>query len=164
MSNDIDNIAGGIQNAHEVWASPIEVGIALYLLQRQVLWAATMPAVISLLIFYFTGWIAKSAPGRQKVWMQAVQERVAFTSSYLDVCKNTRMLGLSDKIASVLQRLRRDELNLQKKFRHLMVKMNLLGKSSCGMYAILANDSRLQLVQRRVLAPFLPSASTPGSH
>ena len=134
MSNDIDNISGGIQNAHEVWASPIEVGIALYLLQRQVLWAATMPAVISLAIFYCTGWIAKSVPGRQKVWMHAVQERVAFTSSYLDVSKSIRMLGLSNQFTSILQRLRINELNLQKKFRHLMVKMNLLGKSSFVMY------------------------------
>ena len=127
MSNDIENISGGIQNAHEVWAGPVEVGIALYLLQRQVLWAAAMPAVISLAVFYFTGWIAKSAPGRQKVWMQAVQKRVAFPSSYLDVSKSIRMLGISHQFASILQMLRIKELNLQKKFRHLMVKMNLLG-------------------------------------
>lgn len=74
MSNDVENIASGIQNVHEVWASPVEVAIALYLLQHQVAWAAVIPAVITLAVFFFAGLISKSAPGRQKVWMQAVSE------------------------------------------------------------------------------------------
>ena len=36
MSSDVDAIAGGLQNIHEVWASAIELGIAIYLLERQV--------------------------------------------------------------------------------------------------------------------------------
>lgn len=130
MSNDVDNIEAGIRSFHEVWASPIEVGIALYLLQRQVVWAATIPAVISLAIFFFSNMLSKSAPKRQKVWMQAVRERIAFTSSYLNVIKTVKMLGLSDQLAFILQQYRINELNLQKKFRHVMVKMNLLGKVS----------------------------------
>lgn len=133
MSSDVENIASGVQNVHEVWASPVEVGIALYLLERQMIWAAAVPAVISFAVVYLTGLISKAAPGRQKLWMQAVRERVAFTSSYLDTSKAIKMLGISGQVSMILQRLRVNELNLQKKFRHLMVKMNLLSGTTSNL-------------------------------
>lgn len=46
MSNEVDNISIGIQNVHETWASLIELGIAIYLLEAEVLWAAGIPAAI----------------------------------------------------------------------------------------------------------------------
>lgn len=66
MSNDVDNIAFGVQNMHEVWASPIETGIALFLLQRQVAWAAVIPAFVTVIAFVSTHFLSKSTPGRQK--------------------------------------------------------------------------------------------------
>ncbi|RAL04613.1 multidrug resistance protein MDR [Aspergillus ibericus CBS 121593] len=137
MSNDIDNIASGIQNMHEFWASPISVAIALFLLQREVAWAAAIPAVLTLAVFYFTHLISKSAPGRQKIWMQAVRERVAFASSYLDTCTTIKMLGLHGRISSMLQQFRVNELNRQSKFRHLMVKMNLLAGTTTSLSPVL---------------------------
>ncbi|KAI3009272.1 hypothetical protein CBS147346_2163 [Aspergillus niger] len=137
MSNDIDNIASGIQNVHEVWASPIEVGIALYLLQRQVAWAATVPAALSVAVFYSTHLLSKSAPGRQKIWMQAVRDRVAFASSYLDASVTIKMLGLQKHFSRMLHQLRIDELNRQSKFRHLMVKMNLLAGTTTNLSPVL---------------------------
>lgn len=129
MSNEVENISLGIQNAHEIWASPIEMAVALYLLEREVLWAAAIPATISFAAFYFTALIAKSFPKRQKAWMQAVRERVAFTSHYLDTSKIVKMLGLSEQITILLQQFRVREMDLQKKFRHSMIMMNLVGQS-----------------------------------
>ncbi|PYH86162.1 multidrug resistance protein MDR [Aspergillus uvarum CBS 121591] len=127
MSNDIDNIAFGIQNMHEVWASPVETGIALYLLQRQVSWAAAVPAFISLVAMSSTHLLSSSMPNRQKAWMQVVQQRVAFTSSYLNSFAAIKMLNLHSRLGLIMQQLRINELNKGKKFRHVMVKMNLLG-------------------------------------
>ena len=36
MSTDIDFICQAFQNIHELWANVIEIGIAMYLLWRQV--------------------------------------------------------------------------------------------------------------------------------
>lgn len=164
MSNDIDNIASGIQNVHEVWASPIEVGIALYLLQRQVAWAATVPAALSVAVFYSTHLLSKSAPGRQKIWMQAVRDRVAFASSYLDASVTIKMLGLQKHFSRMLHQLRIDELNRQSKFRHLMVKMNLLGKFSLSE-DILCRDLRcFQRAQQPISARFSHSVFSPVLH
>ncbi|RAH61586.1 multidrug resistance protein MDR [Aspergillus piperis CBS 112811] len=137
MSNDMDNIASGIQNVHEVWASPIEVSIALYILQRQVAWAATVPAVLSIVVFCCTHLLSKSAPGRQKIWMLAVRERVAFASSYLDASVTIKMFGLNNHFSRMLQQLRIDELDRQSKFRHLMVKMNLLAGTTTNLSPVL---------------------------
>lgn len=127
MSNDIDNIAFGVQNMHEIWASPIETGIALFLLQRQVSWAAAVPAFVSVVTFVSTHFLSKSTPSRQKSWMQAVRHRVTFASSYLNNSATIKMLGIQDSLSSILQQFRINELSRQKKFRHMMVKMNLLG-------------------------------------
>lgn len=127
MSNEVDNISIGIQNAHETWASPIELAIAIYLLQVEVLWAAAVPAATSLAVFYLTGLISKTFPKRQAAWMQAVRQRVAFTSKYLSTIKTVKMLGLSEKVSATMQELRVQELVIQKRFRHSMIMMNLVG-------------------------------------
>lgn len=35
MSVDVERISSGLQYVHEVWASPIDIGLALWLLKRQ---------------------------------------------------------------------------------------------------------------------------------
>ena len=39
MSNDVQRIVRGLENFHEVWASTIEVCMAIWLLQLQLGWA-----------------------------------------------------------------------------------------------------------------------------
>jgi hypothetical protein len=36
MSVDVDGITSAAPNAHEIWASPAEIGVAIWLLQRQI--------------------------------------------------------------------------------------------------------------------------------
>lgn len=36
MSVDVDGITAAAPNAHEIWASPVEIGVAVWLLQRQI--------------------------------------------------------------------------------------------------------------------------------
>ena len=44
VSTDIETIKDGIVHLHELWASPIEVAIAIYLLKRQLGAASGVPA------------------------------------------------------------------------------------------------------------------------
>jgi ATP-binding cassette subfamily C (CFTR/MRP) protein 1 len=48
MSTDIDRITSNIQQIHELWASTLEVGLAIYLLQRQIGWAAVGTPLLTL--------------------------------------------------------------------------------------------------------------------
>lgn len=171
MSTEVDNISIGIQNAHETWASPIELAIAIYLLEREVIWAAAIPAAISLAVFYLTGLISKSFPTRQATWMQAVRERVAFTSNWLDMSKAVKMLGISEPVSRIAQQLRVRELNLQKQFRRSFVTMNLVGKLSLVpesqiYYAIFLEHTNRnsQLAYHRTLALLSRLLFIPESH
>jgi len=47
MSTDIERIAQGIELSDNIWAAPIEIGIAVFLLQRQLGLACLVPAVIA---------------------------------------------------------------------------------------------------------------------
>lgn len=80
ISNEVDNISIGIQNVHETWASLIELGIAIYLLEAEVLWIVGIAAAIPLAVLYLIGLISKTVPKRQAAWMSAVRQRVAFMS------------------------------------------------------------------------------------
>ena len=63
----------------------------------------------------------------QKVWNQAIQERVTVTSRVIGAMKETKMLGLIDSWLVGIQRLRVKELDFSKVYRRGIVYMNLLG-------------------------------------
>lgn len=48
MGTDVERIVESLKSLHETWASIIEVAVALWLLERQVVLACLVPAVISL--------------------------------------------------------------------------------------------------------------------
>lgn len=43
INTDIEIIRNGLVQLHEVWASFIEIGLAIFLLERQLGWAAAVP-------------------------------------------------------------------------------------------------------------------------
>ena len=47
MSADIERITNGWQTMHEIWANTIEIGIAIYLLQRQLGAACAIPVAVA---------------------------------------------------------------------------------------------------------------------
>jgi len=46
MSSDVERICGSFENFHELWSGPIEVGIALWLLERQLSIGCIGPVII----------------------------------------------------------------------------------------------------------------------
>lgn len=67
-------------------------------------------------------------PARME-WNAKVQKRVATTSSMLDQIKGIKMMGLSDRISSLIQSLRIIELDTSKAFRMFFVWISMIGKS-----------------------------------
>ena len=78
-----ETICQGFTTLHELWAVPIELGICLYLLERQLGLAFLAPAFIA--IFSMTGilMMSKYIGNAQKVWIQGIQTRVDVTASML---------------------------------------------------------------------------------
>lgn len=121
MSADIERIVTGMQTGHEIWSNTIEVALAIYLLERQLGVACTIPigvAVVSLLgSLGAAGLVAQ----RQALWLEAIERRIAATTSMLNAMKGVKMTGLTDVLRKDLQQLRVDELNISKKFRKLLI-------------------------------------------
>ncbi|KAL8873713.1 MAG: hypothetical protein Q9174_000860 [Haloplaca sp. 1 TL-2023] len=48
MSADIERITNGWQTMHHIWANPLEIGIAVYLIERQLGPACAIPLAVSI--------------------------------------------------------------------------------------------------------------------
>ncbi|WAO95847.1 Hypothetical protein NCS54_01349200 [Fusarium falciforme] len=126
MSTDTEAICLSFSNLHEVWASPIECGVALFLLYRQLGLAFLSPMIVAIVATVGIMQLAKHMGKAQKRWMRGIQTRVDVTASMLGSMKEVKMLGLTDVLNSMVQNLRIKELKLSKKARKLLVLRLLL--------------------------------------
>ena len=82
-----ETICLGFENLQELWAVPVELGIALWLLYRQLGVAFMAPAAVALLSFGGVAVVAKYIGAAQKKWIEGIQTRVDFTSAMLGSMK-----------------------------------------------------------------------------
>jgi ATP-binding cassette, subfamily C (CFTR/MRP), member 1 len=108
MSTDSENICLTFANLHEVWASPIECGVALYLLYRNLGLAALTPMTVTMSQFSpitlrgLSGkhgtnltiaatisimQLARFMGNAQRTWIRGTQTRVDVTASMLGSMK-----------------------------------------------------------------------------
>ncbi|KAJ9315863.1 hypothetical protein DTO271D3_3841 [Paecilomyces variotii] len=126
MSTDVDIIAQSLQQVNEAWARLIEIGIGIWLLERQLGAVCVAPIVVVLVCTSTQMYMASFMPTKQKAWIQAIQRRVSIISAALRSMKSVKMLGISEQIAFTLQGQRLRELKLSKKFRWLIVWVNIV--------------------------------------
>lgn len=58
MGTDVERISTSLRDIHEIWASPIDIGLALWLLERQLAVSCLMPVISSCLSFFL--WVCTS--------------------------------------------------------------------------------------------------------
>ncbi|KAH8589323.1 P-loop containing nucleoside triphosphate hydrolase protein [Bisporella sp. PMI_857] len=117
MSTDVERIVVGFKQVHEFWANFIQVGLATWLLQRELGVACVAPIGIAILAAAAALGASGPAAKRQGIWMKALQKRVGITSTMLSSMKGVKMAGLTDKLASIIQTLRLDEITSASRFR-----------------------------------------------
>lgn len=66
------------------------------------------------------------AKTKQRLWIELIQERLKATSHMLENIKSIKMLGLTDAIYRVVQKLRRDEIEASTKYRKVLLSILLL--------------------------------------
>ncbi|GLI78089.1 hypothetical protein PoHVEF18_006388 [Penicillium ochrochloron] len=117
MSTDIERIGSGIRQIPDLYSSPIEVALALWLLAR-LLNLATVASTLVVIICLIIGIPLAIASGKaQGTWLEAVEERVAVTSKVLGVMKSIKMTGLTEVISNNIRGLRSQEINASFTFR-----------------------------------------------
>ncbi|KAI0170239.1 ABC transporter [Pestalotiopsis sp. NC0098] len=154
MGTDVERIGQNFQSIHEMWASIIEVAVAIWLLEQQIFLACLAPVAVIintffphlLLIFLITGPLSNSAKTAQKLWIEKVQERLRITSAMLDDMKAVKMLGLSSVTSEIVESLRRAEIEKSEVYRKLMcwnvglsnAVMNLAPLATFAIYVIIS--------------------------
>ncbi|CAI7606472.1 unnamed protein product [Penicillium pancosmium] len=121
ISTDVERISYRIRGIHEAWMAPIQVAIAIFLLERQLGVACLIPTVISSLAILATFPLSKTSCSAQLRWIERVQERLTVVSSMLHDMKAVKMLGISDKLFDSVSGLRREELKASERFRVLIL-------------------------------------------
>jgi ATP-binding cassette subfamily C (CFTR/MRP) protein 1 len=146
MSTDIDRIVMCFEYFHSVWARFIEVVIGTTLLALQMGWVCVIPIVVvgcrlnktptstfcDLLMRVVSSLgstlIAKMIGNRQKIWVEAIQRRIAITSSMLESMKSIKMMGLTETISATIQSQRIRETKHQAGYRWMSVWLNAIGQ------------------------------------
>lgn len=144
MGTDIERIVLTFNNLHQIWAAVLEVGIAVFLLQRQIASASVVPVVISIgrsikdcfevcsankvskVCAFGVIPVSKTIGRAQTAWIERLQKRVAVTASMLGDMKAIKMLGLSGVLSTTITDLRRIELRTSEKFRKLVLSQILV--------------------------------------
>ncbi|KAL7658031.1 hypothetical protein ACMYSQ_004173 [Aspergillus niger] len=121
MGTDVERIVQSQKTIHETWATILEVGIAIWLLERQLLIACVVPAIIVIGSVLAIGPISNRSGQSQKQWVECVQARVTGTSSMLRDIKSIKMLGLSRVMFQKVSNLRKIELKTSERFRKLLI-------------------------------------------
>ncbi|KAJ6186285.1 ABC transporter transmembrane domain type 1 [Penicillium mononematosum] len=121
MGTDVERIVANLKNLHEAWASIIELGIAIWLLEREIGVACFIPLVISLGTVFAMVPVSSRSGQAQKQWIERVQTRLAVTANTLGNMKAVQMLGLGDVILPLVSYLREIEVKTSVTFRKLLI-------------------------------------------
>lgn len=146
MGTDVERIGLNLLQFHEIWASMIEIVVAVWLLERQVSLACFAPVIvilgewlslfISIVMLNSTASLSINvavstwSKTAQVAWIEMVQSRLQTTLRVLDEMKAVKMLGLSDIMSKLVQSLRVSEIQVSAAYRRLLVGNVLLCKDS----------------------------------
>ncbi|KAJ5177771.1 ABC transporter integral membrane type 1 [Penicillium coprophilum] len=141
MGTDVERIASGFRLIHELWASLIDIAVAIFLLERQLGVACVVPALIvavhNWLVFVLaTMKLAAASSTAQRSWVEKVEDRLRMTSLALEKIKEVKMLGLSEKISSIIRGLRHAEVVTSAVFRKLLIVRVVLSNSPADLAPI----------------------------
>ncbi|KIM99420.1 hypothetical protein OIDMADRAFT_146875 [Oidiodendron maius Zn] len=124
ISNDVNRVCTTLQQIVDLFTTPIEIVIAIYLLEREIGVACIGPVIFSLIISLVSFLNSNRSIPLQKKWLFAIQERVAYTAAVLGCPKGFKMLGLTGYLRDRIQELRVAELNEYAQYRKFVTFRN----------------------------------------
>ena len=130
MSTDVQRICDSLAQLHEVWASIIEIALAIWLLSREIGVALLGPLALMVGSIFAMMAVSKRMGPAQKLWMEAIQSRINVTSKMLESMKGIKMLGLTPIMTTLVQNLRSNEITLSLKSRRLLATVITLANIS----------------------------------
>ncbi|KAF2670819.1 putative multidrug resistance protein [Microthyrium microscopicum] len=133
MSNDVDHISECLEELNEVWARSIELFVGVPLLVQQLGWVAFVPFLVVIISSYGSSIVTRLIGTRRAEWAAATESRISKTKSVLGEIKGIKMMGLDDKVISLLQDERIYETKKQERFCWIMVWVNVVANIPSAM-------------------------------
>jgi ATP-binding cassette subfamily C (CFTR/MRP) protein 1 len=130
MSSDVQRICDAILPIHNIWSGPLEIALAIWLLQKEIGLALLGPLLITALAISGPFLISSHMGKAQKIWIERIQTRIDATAKMLQAMKGVKMLGLNSKMSSIVYQLRLDEIAKSLQMRKLFVVMIAFGNMS----------------------------------
>ncbi|KAI3326783.1 putative ABC transporter [Xylariaceae sp. AK1471] len=126
ISTDVNRIGTSLLHLDNMFAAPIEVIVAIWLLVNQAGISSVGPVALAFAIGSISFFEIRKAIPEQKKWLAAVQERVGFIAAVLGPMKGFKMLGLGGFLIERIQNLRIKELAAYAHFRKFIALRNAL--------------------------------------
>ncbi|GAB1201893.1 hypothetical protein APSETT445_000488 [Aspergillus pseudonomiae] len=128
-SSDIDSVAEFFRRTIcDTWANALQLGLAIWLLADQIGAICIAPIIVT---------IKGSVSRHQKLWLEASQKRVDFTTKVLESIKSIKMLGLIEGMVHMIEELRTEEIEISKRFQKIQAAKASFGPMGCGKSMLL---------------------------
>lgn len=110
MSTDIERIQRGFQPLHDLWALPLQIALAAWLLYLQL--GSAFAAPIAVVFLCALGSVGVSGFIRARVlrWTRCSEVRVKLTNAVVAGMKSVKISGVAGPTGALLQRFRETEL------------------------------------------------------
>ncbi|KAI4915033.1 hypothetical protein J4E90_005070 [Alternaria incomplexa] len=110
VSTDVLRIGMSLQRVGEMFAAPFEIIGVAALLARQSGVSCIAPIAVGMAVPIISALNSKRGLPIQRIWLDAIQRRVAYTTAVLGCSKGFKMLGLTEFLSKRIQALRVKEL------------------------------------------------------
>lgn len=121
MSADVERIVQGWSTITDMWANPLEIGLAIFLLQQEL--GVAVAVNVGVMVFaLLASLVAMGGIGQHQAnWLKAIERRLSSTGNMLGSLKGIKMMGLENVLLNSLHGLRMDEMRDSAMFRKLLV-------------------------------------------
>lgn len=134
MSSDVERICESLLPIHNIWCGPLEVALAIWLLEKEIGLALFGPLIVAGAAITGPFILAPHMGKAQGAWIGGIQTRIDTTAKMLQAMKGVKMLGLNSRMSQIVRQLRLDEIAESLKMRKLFVGMIAFGNFS-GIFA-----------------------------
>ncbi|KAM0566136.1 hypothetical protein ACHAP9_007633 [Verticillium nonalfalfae] len=121
MSTDTDRVIQGFHQLHDFWASPIEVAIGCWFLQRELGTSFVAPIVLIVFCAIGTFIVGRLSGDRQVRWMSQIQKRVGLTANVISNMKSLKISGITLPVGDFIQKMRVHEMEIGNRSRWLII-------------------------------------------
>ncbi|SMR50997.1 unnamed protein product [Zymoseptoria tritici ST99CH_1E4] len=138
MSSDVQRVVVASSFIHELWAAPLEAGLATWLLWRELGPSSATALALALLCAMASLLLGKRVAVAQRTWLQATEQRVRATRKLLVSLKALKMMAMDAAAAASITNLRQLEFAASKPFRSLVIGSVFVSYSTLSLAPVVA--------------------------